>query len=197
MNLSKDRIIHIALTSIIVILTGVILTMVIGNDEEEATPQSPWIIENEETTEETIEMENLPSEEVEEKKTTVIKNTTISAPKTSTPKETVKPTQGTSATGKSVCTPNLTAKKSSTYKGVLLNWTACKNDDFQFYKVVRSTTNANPIYPGSNVVTSSGNRSVTNYIDKVVASSNTYYYRVCAVHRFNRVTCGSKAVVSY
>ncbi len=96
-----------------------------------------------------------------------------------------------------LCKPYLTAKKDSTYKGNLLYWNRCNSDEFQFYKVVKSSKNSNPVYPGDSVVASSSNQSLTNTIDKEVAPNRTYYYRVCVVHRLAKVTCGNVASVAY
>lgn len=189
MNLSKDRIIHIGLVVIIIILTGTILTIALSGDKEINPEKSPWLIEN---GEENVETEDITSDE--EKKEEV--EETIVKPVVTTP--TIKtPVVAPKVPYTSVCTPSLSGKKSSTYKGILLNWTACRNEGFQYYKIVRSTTNTNPTYPGDNVILSSANRNVTNYIDKVVAHSNTYHYKVCAVHRLKKITCGNKISVEY
>jgi len=185
MKLSKDRIIHIGLVVIIIILTATILTIALNKDEKVNEDKNPWLIENVEI----IEGEE-PAEATE---TDVTAPKTVVKPAVNTPAPVISP----KVTYKSICTPSLSGKKSSTYKGVLLNWTACRNDDFQFYKIVRSTTNTNPSYPGDNVILSSANRNVTNYIDKVVAHSNVYHYKVCAVHRLNKVTCGNKVSIEY
>ena len=121
------------------------------------------------------------------------------APKTTstTPKTTITTTPKTTAPVTGECKPYLTGKKSAAYKGILLNWSTCSNEDFQFYKVVRSTVNTNPSYPNDPVITSSSNRSYSNYIDKTVAPTRTYYYKVCAVQRLNKISCGNKVSVAY
>ena len=73
----------------------------------------------------------------------------------------------------------------------------CSNEDFQFYKVVRSASNTNPSYPNDPVIASSSNRSYSNYIDKTVAPTRTYHYKVCAVQRLNKISCGNKVSVTY
>ncbi len=118
-----------------------------------------------------------------------------SQPKTITSPPAKTPPVKTTSTG--LCRPYLTAKKDSTYKGNLLYWNKCNSDDFQFYKVVKSSQNTNPVYPGDTVITSSSNSSLTNTIDKTVAPNRTYYYRVCVVHRLAKVTCGNAAKVNY
>ncbi|MBU1017515.1 FecR family protein [Patescibacteria group bacterium] len=123
------------------------------------------------------------------------------APATATPSNTTSatktpaPSATTPSTG--TCQPYLTGKKDNMYKAIILNWSTCSNDDFQFYKVVRSTLNPNPSYPADPVVTSSSNRSYSNYIDKTVAPTRTYHYRVCAVQRLNKISCGNKISVTY
>lgn len=106
-------------------------------------------------------------------------------------------TQTSKTTYSDTCKPYLTAKKSYTYGGILLNWSTCSNDNFQFYKVVRSTLNRNPIYPNDSTVSSSSNRSYSSYIDKTVAPARTYYYRVCVVQKLNKITCGNVVSVTY
>ncbi len=137
--------------------------------------------------------ENSKDDIVEENDTTTEVKKAVSSPitikKTTVPATTSIPTSG--------CKPYLTAKKNNTYKGILLNWAPCRNSDFQFYKIVRSTINTNPIYPNDPVVSSSSNQSYSNFIDKTVASNRTYYYRVCVVQRLNKTTCGNKVSVAY
>jgi len=100
-------------------------------------------------------------------------------------------------TSTGTCQPYLTAKKSATYKGILLNWSTCSNGDFQFYKVIRSTLNSNPSFPNDPVITSSSNRNYSNFIDKTVIKTRTYHYRVCVVQRLDKVSCGNKVSVTY
>ncbi len=123
--------------------------------------------------------------------------TAASAPPSDSAPTTKTPTSPTPPSSAGACQPYLTGKKDSTYKAIILNWTPCTNDDFQFYKVVRSTLNANPGYPADPVITSSSNRSYSNYIDKTVAPTRTYHYRVCVVQRLNKISCGNKISVTY
>jgi len=106
-------------------------------------------------------------------------------------------TSKTTQTQTGSCKPSLWVKKAATYNGIFVNWTTCKSDDFQFYKVVRSSINKNPSYPNDPVVSSSSNRSYANFIDKTVAFGMTYYYRVCVVERLGKVTCSNVASVTY
>ena len=108
----------------------------------------------------------------------------------------VKPKQSTQQKS-ATCKPSVSAKKDNTYKGILVNWTTCSSEDFQFYKVVRSTLNHNPSFPNDPVVSSSANRSYANFIDKTVAPNNTYYYRVCTVEKINRIACSNVVSVAY
>ncbi len=112
--------------------------------------------------------------------------TTSTAPKTST----------VPATGTSSCKPSLSLKRGLGGVGIQLNWTTCKNDDFQFYKVVRSTTNSSPSYPSNPALVTSSNSFFGAYWDKNIAIGQTYYYRVCVVERLNKVGCGNVAKMS-
>jgi len=103
----------------------------------------------------------------------------------------------TSAPTGSGCKPGLSGKKSDMPKGIVLSWTACTNDDFQFYKLVKSATNTTPSYPGDSVVMSSSNTRISNYVDKTVAPNTTYYYRVCVVQRLSKNSCGNAIAVKY
>jgi len=136
-------------------------------------------------------IEDLLAEEEEKSPSAATTTPSDTAPATKTT------TSSTPPSSAGTCQPYLTGKKDNTYKAIILNWSACSDEDFQFYKVVRSTLNSNPSYPADPVVTSSSNRSYSNYIDKTVAPSRTYYYRVCVVHRLNKVSCGNKITVTY
>jgi hypothetical protein len=102
----------------------------------------------------------------------------------------------TSPTVSGTCRPSVSAKRGLNNIGFQLNWTPCKSDDFQFYKVVRSTTNPNPSYPSSPALVSSNNRNLSSYLDKNIALGATYYYRVCVVERLNVVGCGNVAKIT-
>jgi len=110
---------------------------------------------------------------------------------------------GSTSTSKTIqyrtgsCKPFVWVKRAPTYNGIFVNWTTCNSDDFQFYKVVRSSINKSPYYPNDPVVSSSSNRSYANFIDKTVAFGTTYYYRVCVGERIERVTCSNVASVTY
>lgn len=95
------------------------------------------------------------------------------------------------------CKPYLTAKKDTAFKGIKLNWTTCQSDEFQFYKIIRSTLNSYPSYPDEPVISSSSNKSYSNYIDQNVIRSRTYYYRACVVEKLNRVSCGNVVSMVY
>ena len=171
MKLSTDKIIQIVLVIIIVVLACFLL---IKDKNGLPSGSDVFTLTNEET--------NTP----------VTK--TYTPPKATTP--TPKPTPAVT-TASNGCRPGLSGKKSSDLRAILLNWSTCSNEDFQFYKVVKSALNTNPTYPGSTVVLSSPNRSVTNFVDKAVAAGNTYYYRVCVVQRLNNNTCGNSIAVKY
>ncbi len=93
----------------------------------------------------------------------------------------------------------LTLSKSVQADGVHLSWTAYSGAGFQYYKVVRSETNTNPMYPentGTTLVAAISNASETTFLDAIctagtglgsgiacggsVQSGHTYYYRVIA-----------------
>lgn len=126
--------------------------------------------------------------------------TTTSTPSTTTTTTTTKtttttPTPKTTYTSGS-CKPYLTGKKDHKFGGVILKWSTCSNENFQFYKVVRSTLNSSPSFPNDPVIFSSSNRSAASFIDKTV-SSRTYYYRVCVAERLGKASCGNIVSVTY
>ena len=182
-QLSKDRIIQISLAAVVVILAIVVITLAVNKKHE---PDLSFVLNGQEegvVTDETAQ----PADE--ENKTDTGATTTKTT--TTTPATT------TSAPTGSGCKPGLSGKKSDMPKGIVLNWTACTNDDFQFYKLVKSATNVTPSYPGDSVVLSSSNIRISNYVDRTVAPNTTYYYRVCVVQRLSKNSCGNAIAVKY
>lgn len=73
--------------------------------------------------------------------------------------------------------------------GVYLSWTRNNDNDFKYYKVVRSQTNPAPTYPADGYL-KAASRDELAYVDTTVKSSSTgtYYYSVCTVDQANQVT---------
>ncbi len=143
---------------------------------------------NEENTENT--------EEVKEAAVIPVKTTTPA--KTTTPPPTPAPAKTVSATNNSgSCQTGLSGRKDDKLNAIVLNWTACKSDEFQFYKLVKSSTNANPNYPADSVAFSSSNKNSANFIDKTVAPRTTYHYKMCIVQRLGVTNCSNVATVSF
>jgi len=64
---------------------------------------------------------------------------------------------------------------------VEMHWTPYNNtEDFRFYKVVRSTTNPDPVYPDDGYIKYYGNIDADSYVDKY-PPKGTIYYRVCVI----------------
>jgi hypothetical protein len=64
---------------------------------------------------------------------------------------------------------------------VHLAWGACQIDGFNAYKIVRSQTNAEPMYPendGTELIAAIGDPNQTTFADASVASGQTWFYRV-------------------
>jgi hypothetical protein len=112
-----------------------------------------------------------------------VKATTASA----TPKPAAK--EGfTPVTGKLA----LTATKGS--DSVALAWTAWPNaEGFNYYKVVRSQSNANPYYPNDGYITYITDRGTLSYTDDE-PKEGTSYYRICAVS--DAVYCGNVVTIT-
>lgn len=131
--------------------------------------------------------------------------TTTAAAPTTTTTTTTKPNTTTTTTTTTTtkipaptytagsCKPYLSLKRGLNNMGIQLNWSLCKSTDFQFYKVVRSTTNATPSYPSTPALVTSSNSNFGSYLDKNIALGQTYYYRVCVVERLNQIGCGNVA----
>jgi hypothetical protein len=68
--------------------------------------------------------------------------------------------------------------------GVKLHWEACTSEDFAVYKVVRSATNANPLYPlndGTELLAAIGDKGTTYFFDGNVEPGQTFTYRILAL----------------
>jgi hypothetical protein len=68
--------------------------------------------------------------------------------------------------------------------GIKLGWTPCKHEAFAAYKLVRSMTNAEPGYPLAadvELVTATGDRFATTFLDQAVSPGQVWTYRVVAV----------------
>ena len=95
------------------------------------------------------------------------------------------------------CAPYISGSKDVKLNAIAINWTPCDNDEFQFYKIVKSSKNPNPSYPDDPVVVSSSNKNLTNHIDRTVTRATTYYYRACVVQRLGKVNCGNVVSVTF
>ncbi len=65
--------------------------------------------------------------------------------------------------------------------GNVLHWEACSMDGFAVYKVVRSMTDPEPIYPlhdGDELLAAIGDKGVTAFTDTQVEAGQTWTYRV-------------------
>jgi len=68
-----------------------------------------------------------------------------------------------------------------TGEGVQLSWQQCQSEDFVVYKVVRSATNENPVYPlndGTELIGVFENAEVTGFADSNVEPGQTWTYRI-------------------
>lgn len=68
--------------------------------------------------------------------------------------------------------------------GVKLAWEQCSSEQFAVYKVVRSATNANPLYPlndGTELIAAIGDPGTTIFFDSSVASGQTWTYRILSL----------------
>ncbi len=66
---------------------------------------------------------------------------------------------------------------------VQLSWSACASEHFNAYKIVRSQTNPQPMYPeneGTELIGVIGDPAQTTFVDTDVVSGQTWTYRVLA-----------------
>lgn len=167
---------------LIAFLVGVGITSYIKSDREKIEPAEDAMTEE---VSETPDEEGKAVEEMEEETGEKI---------STTPTPIAKPATGT-VSGK--CSTSLSGYKDLKLNAIVLNWSACNSDNFQFYKLVKSSKNSNPTYPADPVAFSSSNKNVTNFVDKTVAARTTYYYRACAVQRLNQADCSQVVSVSF
>ncbi len=75
-------------------------------------------------------------------------------------------------------------------KGVRLSWNKSTGAGLQYYKVVRSATNANLRYPADGYIAKFP-LGTEEYTDTTAAATTTYYYRVCEVFAGEAVFCSN------
>lgn len=68
---------------------------------------------------------------------------------------------------------------------VSMSWSSYAPAGFNYYKVVRSTTNPNPVYPDDSYIKYSSDPNFTSYTDKSTPNGDVYY-RVCSIAKPNR-----------
>ncbi len=178
------------ITFIVAFLIGIAVTSVITRDKPKVDLAEDKVMEEvmEEDTEESEEEEDV-EEAVEEEAATPAPAAAVPAPATTT-----KPsTEFISGT----CNTGLNGYKDSKLNAIVLNWSPCASDNFQFYKLVKSSKNSNPTYPADPVAFSSSNKNAANFVDKTVAARTTYYYRMCVIQRLGAVNCSNVASVSF
>jgi len=76
--------------------------------------------------------------------------------------------------------------------GVHLSWNVSTNATFQYYKVVRSETNAGLKYPDDSYIAVK-NKGEESHTDTEVSADKTYYYRVCEVMSGDKIFCSNVA----
>lgn len=78
---------------------------------------------------------------------------------------------------------------------VYTKWTPYAPDGFNYYKVVRSTTNADPVYPDDSYIKADGNPEASSYIDASPKAGKAYY-RVCSIAKPNRYCSNVVTIVN-
>ena len=72
------------------------------------------------------------------------------------------------------------------YEGgrVIATWKKYKRADFKAYKLVRSSTMRDPVYPENGELFSTDNRAVNKYVDAKL-DGGLWYYRLCVITKDN------------
>lgn len=68
---------------------------------------------------------------------------------------------------------------------VYTSWAPYAPSGFNYYKVIRSTTNPNPVYPDDSYIKADSNPEASSYVDSS-PKLGTVYYRVCSIAKPNR-----------
>ena len=68
-----------------------------------------------------------------------------------------------------------------TDKGVELKWETYSVDNFEYYKIVKSDSNSNPVYPDDHYIKYSANPNFDHYMDHEIMADKDYYYRICVI----------------
>ena len=68
---------------------------------------------------------------------------------------------------------------------VKMKWDSYIPSGFNYYKVIRSTTNPNPVYPDDGYIKYSSDKDFISYNDSS-PKSGTSYYRICSIAKPNR-----------
>jgi len=89
----------------------------------------------------------------------------------------------------------LELKIEATEEGNQLSWTTYSKNDFQIYKVVRSDTKENPIFPDDGYIYGSPDKDSGSYLDKDIIAAKNYFYTVCVLTNLNQVICGNSLSV--
>jgi uncharacterized protein YgiM (DUF1202 family) len=74
---------------------------------------------------------------------------------------------------------------------VALSWTKSTLEKFEGYKVVRSSSNADPSYPTDGYVDYLPERGTLAFIDGTAIPGKSYYYRICALESGSPASCGN------
>lgn len=74
---------------------------------------------------------------------------------------------------------------------VALSWTKSSLEKFEGYKVVRSSSNADPSYPADGYVDYLPDRGTLAFIDGTAIPGKSYYYRICALQSGSPAACGN------
>lgn len=172
---------------IVAFLLGIGGTLLFTRDKGEPSP-------SEDKTSEESAAETESADETAATDETTATGTTTKTTTTKTTATTTKPSTQF-VTGK--CSTGLSGRKDEKLNAIVLGWSPCASEDFQFYKLVKSSKNSSPSYPADPVAFSSSNKNAASFVDKTVAQRTTYYYRMCVVQRLNAVNCSNVVSVSF
>lgn len=79
---------------------------------------------------------------------------------------------------------------------VKLSWNSYKGDDFKYYKIMRSETHSNPVYPDQNALNYKDDVNNTSYELKDWAQKPVNY-RVCVITNVNARICSNVVALAW
>ena len=78
-------------------------------------------------------------------------------------------------------TTDLNFQADLTEHGVKMSWTPYYTEGFNYYKIIRSVDNQDPVYPDHGYIKYSGDKEFSSFVDKNPKKGKINYYRICSI----------------